>query len=734
MDALILASSGYPNPPSFANTHFQSPDEDHSSILVQEQGLNPPFTPSSPSLDMEAALEHLSSGCDSELSSGANSSDDTDVLMVDPFLDYLNGVLMEERDEDDVAPCNMGDDVEASYNAIMSSLYDIVSESLPLDSTSSKSISASDSTIQANVSGFQLSKPWDKSSLSELHASITESKSAFNTVAGVSSKSVPALGKVDVWLEEENTRAFCAKQAVIPTTSSEAHDGSLETAHVCEYVAAGAINDFSSNNGGKGQDQEQTRKVGLLPLNYESPTKPSSIDISLEEFEVRGGYTDLYAGKPTPWNTSMSNGRARCLNEAKVKLSRKAAYKASQSARNVSAEAVGGSFLDLKELLVSCAQAVAIGDVKKATEILQELYQVHGVSLKGNSLQRTAHYFCDALIARMGGMGGYQYRILSEVGVPTVSFLRAAKMWYEMTPFMKILHYFVNQNILKAAEGAWRLHILDYGMSYGMQWPCLINALAEREGGPPLLVITGIDCSKPGLEWLEENGRRLAAYAKTSNVPFQFHAIVSDQWEDIDPASLYLQEGEVRVINCAVKGLSRHGDESTVDSTNNLSTIAPREKLLMNMRSLNPRLLLTAELNLASNSPFFVTRFREAFLYYSNVMNMLDALCGGGGDDPDRLITEMARSILNIVACEGAERVERPETYRRWDALIKRAGFELLPIPSVILSRSRSHAKQHYHKDFMVHDDANGWLLLGWKGRIILSMFAWKPATSNRYR
>ncbi|MCO5582373.1 hypothetical protein L7F22_036267 [Adiantum nelumboides] len=65
-----------------------------------------------------------------------------------------------------------------------------------------------------------------------------------------------------------------------------------------------------------------------------------------------------------------------------------------------------GRFVDLTELLVSCAQAVARGDVKKASEILQELYQVHGASDKGNGLQRAAHLFCDALVARLGGGGG----------------------------------------------------------------------------------------------------------------------------------------------------------------------------------------------------------------------------------------------------------------------------------------------------------------------------------------
>ncbi|MCO5581015.1 hypothetical protein L7F22_034891 [Adiantum nelumboides] len=649
------------------------------SLLVQEQILHPPYTPSSPSLDMEAALDHFSSSfCGSELSSSPKYFDGPGVLMVDPFLDYLNDLMMDEQGEEDV-PC-MQDDVVASYNAIMSSLNDIVN---PLNSMFSEPIS--DSVVfHENASGFHLSTAWNDQ---DLHADI-------NTEV-----SLPACSNLD------------------------AHNGPSKIAHVSECVAARAISALSFNNGWKVQDQEKTSNPEPLPLSANSTAQPSSIDISLEEFKDSADYANLYVGKPGLLDKENSTDRATKRDGVKKESSR-AARKGAQSVRNASAE-VGG-FVDLRELLVSCAQAVAIGDVKRAREFLQELYQVHGASVKGNALQRVAHYFCDALIARMGGLGGYQYKIMGKNILPVGSLLRASRMWYELTPYRKIIHYFANQNILMAAEGATRLHILDYGMSYGLQWPCLVKALADREGGPPLLVITGIDSSKPHLtstlEWLEENGHRLAAYAKTYNVPFQFHAIVSDQWEDIDPASLYRQESEVLVINC-MKRLSQLADESV----NSDLTISPRQKLFMSMYSLSPHLLLTAELNAACNSPFFVSRFREALYFYSNLMDMLDTVCG---DNSDRLLLETrcyARQILNIVACEGAERVERLETYKQWDARIKRAGFELLPIPSFILSRSISYVRQHYHKDFFVHIDGNGWMLMGWKGRTIMNMSGWKP-------
>ncbi|MCO5581022.1 hypothetical protein L7F22_034897 [Adiantum nelumboides] len=467
---------------------------------------------------MEGALiQHLSTASgDSELINvpPVSFDDPVDVLMVDPFLDYLNELLMEEQGDRVDVPCSMQhDDVVASYNAIVSSLYEIIGERLPLDSASSHNFSGSDG-IHESVSSLQSS---------HLNADATESCSGLSIltgehhVLGVSSNSLvnPACANFDVSLKQKKAgdgTLYAMLEGKVQNFFSQAHEtGPVETDHVSEWVAAGTIGDFSCNNGLKGQDQDQQlSNVDLTPLNDPSTAKPGSLveQLSLEDFKVKAGYDDLYVRKPPLSNMSASIiGTASSLNESKTKSSR--------GAKKKSTEVV--NFVDWRDLLVTCAHAVGTGDVREANEILQQLYGVHGASVQGNGLQRTAHYFSDALIARMGGMGGHQYRVLCENRPSVVSFLRAAKMWYGVTPYMKIMHYFANQSILKAAEGALRLHILDYGIAYGMQWPCLINALADREGGPPLLVITGIDSSKRGLnssEWLEENGRTASGICK----------------------------------------------------------------------------------------------------------------------------------------------------------------------------------------------------------------------------
>ncbi|MCO5593555.1 hypothetical protein L7F22_047569 [Adiantum nelumboides] len=380
--------------------------------------------------------------------------------------------------------------------------------------------------------------------------------------------------------------------------------------------------------------------------------------------------------------------------------------------------------VDLRSLLVECAQAVGANNVRKANEIVLELRK--HASLHGSAAQRLAHYFTEGLVARLAGTGAQQYTAMSNNRPSAANMLKAFRVVVEVCPFPKLAHFFANQNILKAAEGASRLHIVDYGILYGVQWPALISALAERRGGPPYLRITGIELPQPGLnpsERVEETGRRLAEYAKTYNVPFEYQAIAR-KWEDIEPADLNLQEGEVLAVNC-VQRLRHLMDETVISAS-------PRRQVLSRMHSLKPDIVLIAVCNAGYNAPFFVSRFREALYHFSSKFDMIETTVADI-ENPQRLMLEhdcLGREILNIVACEGHERVERPETYRQWQARFQRAGFEPLMLDCSMLKKARDVVKTFYHKDFSVDDDSK-WMLLGWKGRIMEGLSAWKRSSAS---
>ncbi|KAJ6820723.1 scarecrow-like protein 9 [Iris pallida] len=375
--------------------------------------------------------------------------------------------------------------------------------------------------------------------------------------------------------------------------------------------------------------------------------------------------------------------------------------------------------VDLRTLLVHCAQAVAADDRRTANELLKQIRK--SSSPFGDGSQRLAHCFADGLEARLAGTGSQIYQSILAKRTTATDILKAYQLYLAACPFKRVSHFYSNRTILNAAEKATRVHIIDFGIYYGFQWPCLIQRLSTRLEGPPRLRITGIDVPQPGFrptERIEETGKRLADYARSFNVPFEYNAIAS-KWETIRVEDLRIDKGEVLVVNCLYRFRNLVDETVVVDS--------PRNRVLNTIREADPDVFIHGIVNGSYSAPFFVTRFREALFHYSALFDMLET--NVPREDAQRLHLErdlFGQEALNVISCEGSERVERPETYKQWQVRNLRAGFRQLPLNPEIMKNARDKVKGCYHKDFVIDEDSQ-WLLQGWKGRIIYALSTWKP-------
>ncbi|XP_022971432.1 scarecrow-like protein 9 isoform X1 [Cucurbita maxima] len=375
--------------------------------------------------------------------------------------------------------------------------------------------------------------------------------------------------------------------------------------------------------------------------------------------------------------------------------------------------------VDLRTLLISCAQAVAADDHRNASELLKQVRQ--HASPFGDGNQRLASCFADGLEARLAGTGSQIYKGLINKRTSAADVLKAYHLYLAACPFRKISNFTSNRTTMIASENATKLHVIDFGILYGFQWPTLIQRLSWRKGGPPKLRITGIEFPQPGFrpaERVEETGRRLEAYAETFNVPFEYNAIAK-KWETITVEDLNIDQGEFIVVNCLYR--AKNLLEESV------ATESPRNTVLRLIHKINPNLFITGVVNGAYNAPFFVTRFREALFHFSAIFDTLETVVPR--EDWERMLLEreiFGREALNVIACEGWERVERPETYKQWQFRIMRAGFEQLPFHPEIFERAVEKVRSSYHRDFLIDEDSK-WILQGWKGRIIYAISAWKP-------
>ncbi|WCJ20505.1 GRAS family transcription factor [Euphorbia peplus] len=486
--------------------------------------------------------------------------------------------------------------------------------------------------------------------------------------------------------------SFVVDRKSISPTSSDKEDG------------------YYSPNGSRGRKNHQ--REGSDYLEEERTNKHSAL--SLAESEQSAMFDEVLLCQQSSPGSCSNDGKSQ--NGAR-------GNRQSTKGRTSRGRRQGkkGEVVDLPTLLTQCAHSVAISDQRTAAELLRQIRQ-HS-SPHGDGNQRLAHHFANALEIRLAGAKTPTYSPMISNNTPVSDILKAYQVYVNACPFQKMSNFFANHSIYKLAEKATRLHIVDFGILYGFQWPCLIQRLSERIIGPPTLRITAIELPQPGFrpaERVEETGRRLQRYCERFRVPFEFN-FIAQKWETIKYEDLNIKKDEMTVVNCLYR--MRHVPDDTV------VVESARDAVLKLVRSIRPQAFIHGVVNGTYNAPFFVTRFREALFHFSSIFDMYEA--NVPREDEQRRVLEKAilgRDIMNVIACEGTERIERPETYKQWQVRNTRGGLRQVPLDQEILKKVRSTVRSEYHKDFLV--DENGqWMLQGWKGRVMYALSVWKPVS-----
>lgn len=471
----------------------------------------------------------------------------------------------------------------------------------------------------------------------------------------------------------------------------------------------------NSPNGSRGR-----KHYHLEDSDYEEERSSKQSAVYVEEAELSEMFDRVLlctnaSGQPVPCcEEALSHQDTRLQQKAQAHPPNGGKARSKKQGNN--SEAV-----DLRTLLVSCAQSVATDDRRTTNEQLKQIRQ--HASISGDSCQRLAHIFAAGLEARLAGTGSQLYAAQSSKRISAAEKLKAYQVYLSACPFKKISMFFANKMIIDTASTASTLHIVDFGIQYGFQWPILIQRLSERVGGPPKLRITGIELPQPGFrpaERVEETGRRLANYCERFHVPFEYNAIATQHWESIKIEDLKIERDEFLAVNCLFRFKNLLDETVVVDS--------PRDAVLKLIRRMKPDIFVNAIINGSYSAPFFVTRFREALFHYSSLFDMFDATLDRENEQRLNFEKEFyGREAMNVIACEGAERVERPETYKQWQFRNTRAGFKMLPLDQELIRKFRNKVKSGYHKDFLFDEDGK-WVLQGWKGRILCASSCWIPA------
>ncbi|XP_030440656.2 scarecrow-like protein 9 [Syzygium oleosum] len=647
----------------------------------------------------------------------------------DAALKYINQMLMEEDIEAKSIGCHEASALEAAEK----SLYDVIGERYPPAADQHPLPNqTNESSCHSSASAINLvaSEPNCESQEHTVFTTVSQSVSSSTgqSLDGVYD-GITTAGRAESPVSASSLSELIGSESVLQFKGN-GEEARESLAFGNEILVDWERGEFSLNE----QTEEPTSLVANLENDentfadlggYRGKKNPFQEDVNLEEGRV-SKHLSVYTEKTVrsemfdivllnrkgseatlreALRNTMQNCKLKAPNEGKVRGKKQGRRK-----RDV---------VDLRTLLTLCAQAVTMGDRGSAGELLKQIRR-HALPT-GDGMQRMAHYFANGLEARLAGSGSQIYKALMARPTSVVDVLKAYHLFLAACPFKKLSNFFSNKTIMNVAREAPKLHIIDIGILYGFQWPGLIERLSSGPSGPPKLRITAIDLPQPGFkpaEIVEETGRRLASYAKTFNIPFEFNAIAKN-WDAIKVEELNIHSDEILIVNC-INRLHNILDDTV------LAEESPRDVVLNLIKKMNPDVFIEGIINGSHGVPFFVSRFREALFYFSAIFDMLEATIPR--DAPERLLLEreiLGRHAMNVIACEGSERIERPETYKMSHVRNLRAGFRQLPLDKDMVSLAKDRLKSYYHKDFEIEEDGQ-WLLQGWKGRIVYALSTWR--------
>ncbi|XP_030511422.1 scarecrow-like protein 21 [Rhodamnia argentea] len=372
---------------------------------------------------------------------------------------------------------------------------------------------------------------------------------------------------------------------------------------------------------------------------------------------------------------------------------------------------------DLKQVVIACARAISDTDTSNASGLMDVLEQM--VSVMGDPIQRLGAYLLEGLRARLEFSGSIIYRKLKCKEPTSAELMTSMQVIYEICPYWKFAYVSANAVITKVMENERGIHIVDFQIAQGSQWIPFIQALAQRPGGPPHLRITGIDDSDSTLArgaGLEVVGQRLLSVAQSCNVPFEFHdAAVSSS--EVELQNLMIQPGEALAVNFPY--ILHHIPDESVSTQNH------RDRVLRMIKSLSPKVVTLVEQESNTNTSSFFPRFVETFDYYKAMFESIDV--ARLRDDKQRITAEqncVARELVNVIACEGRERMERHELFGKWRSRFQMAGFNQLPLNASVTRAVLDMLKQ-YHGNYRI-EAREGALYLGWINRAMSTSSAWR--------
>ncbi|KAL7100209.1 hypothetical protein ACP275_09G133000 [Erythranthe tilingii] len=382
-----------------------------------------------------------------------------------------------------------------------------------------------------------------------------------------------------------------------------------------------------------------------------------------------------------------------------------------------------------EQLLSPCAAAIT---ARNPSRVQHFLYVLHDLaSLNGDANHRLAFHGLRALTHHLSSSsGGSGFSTSNTFAASNPKFFRDSLIRFnDINPWFRIPNSVANSSILQILAEQKHptntLHILDIGVSHGLQWPTLLEELTRRTGGPPPLVrLTTVDpptgnrntTAAPFAHGPQDYdfSSKLLGYAKDININLQIDKMENFHLQNLNPQTIksFSSSEEETLIICAQFRL------------HNLNHTSPdeRSEFLKLLRGLNPKGLILSENNAdcsCNNCGDFATGFSRRM---ENLWRFFDstsiAYKGRESDERKMMEAEAAKMLISVG--------EMSEKKEKWCERMKSAGFRRELFGEETVDGAKALLRKYDSNWEIRVDDKDGCVGLFWKGETVSFCSLWK--------
>nr|AFP97586.1 nodulation signaling pathway 1-like protein [Diplotaxis tenuifolia] len=493
-------------------------------------------------------------------------------------------------------------------------------------------------------------------------------------------------------------------------------DDSISLTPLPGFNDSDLLNEFDWSQTWEWDQQTQTQDRGCDFLDSYGQDLNADMACEASNLEVTTGVPVIDSDPPppvvqTPNNQSKKRNRDALTDDGQVvKRSARSKKKADKSSE-VSRKDANKEERWAEQLLNPCALAITARNSSRVQHYLCVLSEL--ASYSGDANHRLAAFGLCALKKHIS-TSFVPPSTLTFASAEVKMFQKTLLKFYEVSPWFALPNNMANSAILQILAQEPRddkkdLHILDIGVSHGMQWPTLLEALCCRPQGPPLQVrITVVSDLTADIPFSVgppsyNYSSQLIGFARSLNINLQISVIDKSQLIDSSPHEIFIVCAQFRLYQLK---------NSIIDE---------RSEALKTLRSLNPKGVVLCEHygEGSSSSVDFATDFSRKLDY---LWKFLDSTSYGFKEENSEERNLMEGEATKVLMSSG----DANEGKEIWYERMRKAGFSAEAFGEDAIDGAKSLLRKYDNNWEIKMEDEDTFAGLLWKGEEVSFCSLWK--------